>query len=574
MADRVGKMRLALYALAALFAACVYFYGLDSRQIPSNGDEYVYAHITRLTAASRQMLPLQSELDHMRNTKPPLLFWQGIASTQGGQQWALWDLRYPSVIYTLLAALLVFLLAARLAERQGGDRYGTGIIALLIYLAFFSTYRYGRPFLINAPETFWLFLPFFILLYWQPRSFALRFFVPLALGLFVGIGLLYKSFALLAPVGLALAWWYLHQAQYSWREFFRRVMWQPVLIGALALGIFALWFALDPDPLAVWREFIVGENVGKFDPHGGGYFAKLLWGGSSLWSMLLAYPLNAGLLALPVAALCYVAWRHRAQLSAAEKMLWLLLLVFLAVFSLPSQRSARYLLEAMPALAVLCALSWQRLPRWVFMPGLVATLAVLALFGYLAAQLQRESGSELYPLGFWLLLALAAGVALWGLFHARYTRMFAPLAILLCYAVFAAALRPYDTLLGVYDGATQQAMQGKPVWVPCNFRASNEGHRFLLPGAELHGYYESPAQTPAELAMHHRWFAVQLPLDARPDCADCKVVGTRLEVRSRQGEDEIADMLKGNLYAHLFAREWLLESSSVAADAKTEEGCR
>jgi hypothetical protein len=47
-------------------------------------------------------------------------------------------------------------------------------VALLAYLAFFSTYRYGRPFLTNAPEVFWLFVPFFALLFWRPSSFASR----------------------------------------------------------------------------------------------------------------------------------------------------------------------------------------------------------------------------------------------------------------------------------------------------------------------------------------------------------------------------------------------------------------
>ena len=69
------------YGLATLLAVFTYFYGLDSQYIPKNGDEYPYEHITRLTAGSGHLLPLQSQLDNMRNTKPPLLFWQGIAST-------------------------------------------------------------------------------------------------------------------------------------------------------------------------------------------------------------------------------------------------------------------------------------------------------------------------------------------------------------------------------------------------------------------------------------------------------------------------------------------------------------
>ncbi|MEQ1916372.1 MAG: glycosyl transferase family 39, partial [Gallionella sp.] len=98
------------YIAAVLLAVFTYFYGLDSQYIPKNGDEYPYKHITRLTADSGHLLPLQSQMENMRNTKPPLLFWQGIASTDGGKHWDLWDLRYPSVIYTLLTAALLFLL--------------------------------------------------------------------------------------------------------------------------------------------------------------------------------------------------------------------------------------------------------------------------------------------------------------------------------------------------------------------------------------------------------------------------------------------------------------------------------
>ena len=78
-----ASLFMVLWGVAVLCLAVVtYFFGLDSLQIPKNGDEFPYAHIARLTAESGHWLPLQSTLDHMRNTKPPLLFWQGIL--QGG----------------------------------------------------------------------------------------------------------------------------------------------------------------------------------------------------------------------------------------------------------------------------------------------------------------------------------------------------------------------------------------------------------------------------------------------------------------------------------------------------------
>ena len=57
-----------------LLAVVAYCSGLSHADIPSNGDEYVYLHIARKTAESGHWLPLQSDLLHTRNTKPPLLF--------------------------------------------------------------------------------------------------------------------------------------------------------------------------------------------------------------------------------------------------------------------------------------------------------------------------------------------------------------------------------------------------------------------------------------------------------------------------------------------------------------------
>lgn len=569
MNRRLGGLHLLWNVLALALAVFTYFYGLDSQHIPKNGDEYPYEHITRLTAASGHLLPLQSELDGMRNTKPPLLFWQGIASTHWGQDWDLWHLRYPSVIYTLLTAMLVFLLAWRLSRQME-----TGFVAALTYLAFFSTYRYGRPFLVNPPEVFWFFLPFFTLLYWRPFSFESRLFVPLLLGLEIGIGLLYKSFALLAPIGLVLVWWYLHQCRYQWREFIVKEAYKPVLAGIVALSLFALWFAFDPDPQSVWREFVVGENAGKFEAHGAGYWAQLLWGGSSVWALLLGYPMNAGLLAFPVAALFLVAYRQRRQLGDAEKMLWAWMFVLFIVFAVPSQRSARYLLEAMPGVAVLCALNWQRIPRWVFVVTLVAADAVLVLLAFLARNLQNEAAG-MYGWGYWLLLGVTLALALFASFFPRSTHSVVNVVVLLVFLSLAAFLRPFDGALGTYNEAAQRYVQSKDVWVPCNFRAHDEGDRFMLPDARVHGYDENWNQKPAELAARYRLFTLQLPLNAEV-CAGCRVIGQRLEIRGRQSREELQAMLGGDVFRHLFVKELLVESAVVDSNISNtnKEGCR
>jgi 4-amino-4-deoxy-L-arabinose transferase-like glycosyltransferase len=553
--------RLAGYGLVALLAAFTYLYGLDSPHIPKNGDEYPYEHITRLTAESGRLLPLRSELPGMRNTKPPLLFWQGIASTGWGRRWTLWDLRYPSVVYTLLTALLVFLLGSRLSGL--GE---TGLVAALSFLAFFSSFRYGRPFLTNAPEVFWLFLPFFALLYWRAAPSS-RLAFPLLAGIAIGIALLYKSFALAVPAGLGLSGWYLHHRDGRLATFLARDSWKVLITVSVALALFGTWLLLDPDPGAVWREFVVGENLGKFDKPGG-YLPRLLWGTSSLWSLALGYPLNAGLLLFPVAALFVLSWRHRRELSDGERGLWTWVLVLFLVFALPSQRSSRYLLPAMPALAVLLALAWRRIPRWVFAASLLASAAVAAAIAYLSLRLQYAvPGPPLYPLAHWALLAGAGAVVLAALCVPALTRPLVHTAVFLCCLSFAAFLRPFDGPLGRYDAAAQREVQGRDVWVPVDFIAKDEGYRFLLPGARVRAYREERDARGADLLARYPLVVIRQPLrGGAPETG--RVLGRRLDLRGRQAAGEIGEILRGNVLEHLFVQEQLIEAPAGAAGSR------
>jgi len=539
---------------AVLLAVFTYCYGLGSDHIPKNGDEFPYAHITRLTAAAGRLLPLQSEIQSLRNTKPPLLFWQGIASTNWAREWTLTRLRYPSVIYTLLTGALVFLLAAKLS-----GRWGTGCLAFLIFLAFFSTYRYGRPFLTDPPDVFWLFLPFFVLLFWQPLAFESRLLVPSLLGLGIGVGLLYKSFALALPVIVGLSWWYLRRRDYQLGKFLVGDVGKVVLMACISLAVFALWFVLDPDPKAIIREFVLGENVGKFDSQGGGYLSTLLWGGSSLWSLALGYPLNAGLLALPVLALVFISFKEHARLSEAEKLLWFWIITLFLVFSLPSQRSERYLLPAMPALAVLCALRWDQLSRKVFNVSLIVAALAVTVIAYLSIRLQQGMSAQLYPLTYWALLAGSLTFVLLALSLPQLTRPGLTVASLLACLCFAAFLRPFDGPLGSYSEQARLFARGRDVWVPVNFKAKEEGYVFLLPGANVHPYTYDRNLTASALGAKYPLFAFRRPIkDNAP--VPGRIIGDRLELGSRHTSSQIKEMLQGRVYDHLFLRELLIEA--------------
>lgn len=569
--NRDARLRLAWFIMASLLAVFVYFYGLGSQHIPKNSDEYLYVHVARMTAESGHWLPLQSELDYGRNFKPPMMFWHAIISTDWGQKWDLWHLRYPSVIYTLLTSLLVFLLAKRLTGKSE-----TGFVALLTFLAFFSTYRFGRPYLTDPGIVFWLFLPFFTLMYWRPFTFESRFWIPVAMGLLTGVGLLYKSFFFVLPVGLGLTWWYLHHRQYRWREFLLRDSWKPVITGVIGLLVFGLWFLLEPDTVGLWNEFFWKENMGKVQ--NANYLGTMLWGPSSIWSLSLGYAQNAGLLGLPVLGLMWTAFRQRKQTTDTEKYLWIWMAALFFMFSLASQRSARYLLEAMPALAVLMAFYWDRIDRKWFVGALLMAGLVLALLVRMSLRLQDESGGALYDWSYWTLLTVTTVLLLAGIFVARHTRPLVNVVMLLTYLTLASFLHPFDGVRGNFSAEVQQSLAGKDVWVPCNkFIAKDEGHRFLLPGANVLGYYDDLEGVNAEsLAKRFRVFAARMGFQEKP-CAECKVIGERLEINGRQYAPEIRQMLlEGNVFEHLFVKEVLIESTAktLTPPAKIRSECR
>ena len=561
----MSRPRRAALGLTVLLAAVTYLHDLGSPHIPRNGDEYPYTHITRLTAASGAFLPLRSEIPGVRNTKPPLLFWQGILSTDGGRSFGLRRLRGPSVAYTFLTALLVFLLARRLS----GDTE-TGLVAALAFLGFFTTYRYGRPFLTNAPEVLWLFVPFFTLLYGRPASFASRVVVPGGTGLALGLGLLYKSFALAVPVGLGLGLWYWHwhaREERRLRDFLEQDVGKVALTLAVSLAIFGTWFLLDPDPRAVWDEFVVGENLGKLDV--AGYLPGLAWGRFSLPSLALGSLLNAGLLVLPVLALLGSSWRRRRDLSDAERLLWIWVLTLFAVYCVPSQRSSRYLLPAMPAVAVLLALHWPRIRRGVLVATLVlAALPLVAMAGLSVALQGTLAGPPPYGPGHWTLLASSGSVILASLLAPRLTRTGVLAGVLLVLLTFSSLLRPLHGPRGRYDTRAQAAVAGRDVWVPVDFIGKEEGYRLLLPGARVHGYRdERGLNVPALLERHPR-VAVRLR-PGEPLGGEARILGERLDLRGRHRGHEIRQMLAGRVIEHLLVREVLLERAGAASDGAT-----
>ena len=562
--------------LILLLGIFTYLYGLDSRFAPKNGDEYPYMHIVRMTADSGAWLPLQSEMDGIKNTKPPLLFWQGIASTGWASQWSLSSLRWPSLVYTALTAFFLFL-----AVRRFSGKTQTGLLAGLVWLSFFASYRYGRPFLTDPPEVFWLSLPFMALLYWGKSAFESKLFFPLLSSICFGLALLSKSFAYIVPASLALSLYYWRWREWSIPKFLIHDFTKVVLIAVLALGIFAFWFALDPFPEAVWKEFVLGENAGKFEARSSNYLLDFIRGGDSIWMLLLTTLANAGLFFFVLISALWQCWRNRRFLSLEESLLLLLVAAFLLIFSLPSQRSGRYLLPVMPAFAALIALYWDRLPLWGFRAALLLQFIILSTLIWVGGNLQAshflgEVGAWTYSSLHWALMVISLMVILAGLFRKNLGKTIALAGCFLCYCALTSSLSPLEGALGRFNPATMQAVQDQEVWIPCDYRAKDEEYRLLLPGAKLHGYLAKDAGNVDALVNAYPLVAVQAPLGLAPQiCETCKIVGGRMEMRARHSDEEIKDMLMGHIGEHLFVMEYLISTPVKMTEPQSgKDACR
>jgi 4-amino-4-deoxy-L-arabinose transferase-like glycosyltransferase len=568
------SLRYGLFTL--ILAVFTYLYALDSRFAPKNGDEYPYMHIVRMTAEAGHWLPLQSEMEGLKNTKPPLIFWQGIATTDWANDWHLASLRWPSVLYTGLTAFFLFLTVRRFSGKTQ-----TGVLAALVWLSFFATYRYGRPFLTDPPEIFWVNLPFLMLLYWGRNAYESKFLFPAIAGICIGLALLAKSFAYIVPASLALGLFYWHWRNWNIPQVLLKDLYKLALVGVLALGIFGLWFALDPYPEAVWREFVLGENAGKFAARNTNYLADLLWGDDSIWMLLVTTLSNAGLFAFVLLTALLQCWKERRFLSPQEVLFLCMIATFLVVFSLPSQRSGRYLLPVMPALATLIALHWERLPLWGFWVALLLQGLVIGALTWLGWSLQAtplmgEAEVWFYHPWHWALMALSLLIVLIGLISKKRAKGFALMGCFLTYCALNSSLSPLEGSLGQFSAQTVAQVQGKDVWIPCDYRAKDEEYRLLIPGAQLHGYLAKDAANVSDLTQAYSIVAVHTPLGDKPYlCESCQVIGQRMEMRARHTDQEIQAMLLGKVAEHLFVTEYLIATpQSIQPSSFVKDACR
>lgn len=430
----------------------------------------------------------------------------------------------------------------------------------------------GAPFSPIHPKSFGLPYRSLLCCIGVAQPFESKWLFPFCAAGCFGIAFLYKSFAYVVPVCLAISLWYWRFRHRSITQVMRSDGLKIIGIGILALAIFSLWFVIDPEPAAVWREFVVGENAGKFEIRNFAYLQDLLWGGDSLWMLLVAFLANTGLFIFVLLSTLAQSWRERHRSSMEEVLLWLLILTFLLIFSLPSQRSGRYLLPVMPAVAALIAIHWNRLPLWGFQLALLLELLIVLAFVWFGWNLS-------WPFAFWhwVLLAAALGTVLIGLWRREATKLSALVSSFIACTLLASSLGPLESQLGRYSPTTIAAIENQDVWVPCDYRAKDEEYRLLMPGARIHGYQQDAAHNIAKLSSQYPLFAVHSsPAEQLVLCEGCKIIGQRSEMRARQSEDEILAILLGQINQNLFLNEYLIAAPAVdlSTSLRLKEACR
>jgi hypothetical protein len=221
----------------------------------------------------------------------------------------------------------------------------------------------------------------------------------------------------------------------------------------------------------------------------------------------------------------------------------------------------------MPAFAALIALHWERLPLWGFRMALFLQILVLSLLFWVGANLQfsglmEEASTWTYSDYHWIFMAGSIVIVLVGLLRRNHSKTLALAGCFLIYCALTSSLAPLEGQLGRYSAATITQLQGKDVWVPCDFRAKDEEYRLLLPGAKLHGYVAKDAAEVAKLISSYPIVALQTPLGSKPElCDSCQIVGQRMEMRARHSYEEIMEMLQGQVGKHLFVNEYLVVTS-------------
>jgi 4-amino-4-deoxy-L-arabinose transferase-like glycosyltransferase len=178
-----------------------------------------------------------------------------------------------------------------------------------------------------------------------------------------------------------------------------------------------------------------------------------------------------------------------SQLTAAQWILLAWLAVWLIVFTIPSQRSERYVIPAIPALAMLMALVWERIPKlafWVTLAIMAPALVMLARIAWVMGDLQIASATQVTMTQIAVCAGLTGAAA--GFVIRNWLRAMTLLTCLMVYASFSLMVEPLSTPSAGYSEAVKAQVDGKRVAVPNGFTGQYERFHFVLPTAKLVPY--------------------------------------------------------------------------------------
>ena len=294
------------------------------------------------------------------------------------------------------------------------------------------------------------------------------------------------------------------------------------------------------------------------------YLKGLFSGDNNLFHLWVSPFLNAGFFAVFVVALGVDAVRRLRALSREEELLWLVVLAYLVVFSLPSKRSPSYVLTAMPALAVLIGLRWETFPRWAFRVAAVLGLLGFVVGLYAAARMQGAGILDPHPLAIWIVLLAGVALALASLARDRIARLAMHPIGLLFWLGLSLFLWPFETGRGSFGPEAVAAVRDRELHMPSGWNCRYERYYYILAPARVHGYDPKEAGRVEELLAEGKTVGMWLPFEPGgepPSPEGCRVLGRRVDMRTRHSGEEIRQMIFDDRLDLFFKWEVLLEPS-------------
>ena len=422
----------------ALLSSIAFFLGVGRPAI-SDSDEGFYAEAAREMVEGGDWLTPHFNYEE-RWQKPVLYYWLTAATfvVAGPSEWAA---RWWSALSGLGLVLLTWAAARRVTARDEAA-WLAGAIAATCY-GYFAMARLALP---DLPLTF-----FITLAIWSAWE---RWWV--VTGTAAGLGLLMKGpVALVIPAIVLLPIW--------WRE--RRVTTIRardlataavvcVLVGLPWYGAMTLRHGAE-----YLQSFLVGDNLERFatdrfnEPRAIWFYLPILIGGMLPWSVYLV--------TLPWRSALSVARRQR-RLTDAECRLLLWAFVPLLFFTISIGKQPRYILPALPPLAILlarsittrtenlgvAAQSGLAVATW----GTASLYAALAILLYRATPLFITAYPPLTLIGV-ALIAASAVVLAWIAASRQWRRL--PLMATLCAAVLLLSMQ-FGALAGTRPEPVEQ----------------------------------------------------------------------------------------------------------------------